>query len=166
MAVGPAEKGHRDLICTNNDSLMLLDSKLQRRGEIAVPQQMLQWIAAADPKGDGQLQWCALAARKLGDNLALGINLKGEMLWSYTLPEGVQPQPIERVVVGKATSDGPGQWLLPGPDGSIHILALDGKLIDRFNYGVALAGLAAVEIDGKPALVVSSANGVEAWRVE
>jgi thiol-disulfide isomerase/thioredoxin len=166
MAVGPAEKGHRDLICVSGDSLVLLDSKLQRRGEILVPQQMLQYIAAADLKGDGQLHWCALAARKLGDNLALGINLNGDVLWNYTLPSGVQPQPIERVVAGKATSDGPGQWLLPGPDGSIHILALDGKLIDRFNYGVALAGLAAVEIDGKPALVVSSANGVEAWRVE
>ena len=167
MAIGPAEKGHRNLICTNSsDSLVLLDSKLQRHGEIVVPQQMLQWIAAADPKGDGQLQWCALAAHKLGDNLALGINLKGETLWSYSLPEGLQPQPIERVVVGRATSDGPAQWLLPGPDGSIHILALDGKLIDRFNYGVALTGLAGVEIDGKPALVVSSANGVEAWRVE
>jgi hypothetical protein len=60
----------------------------------------------------------------------------------------------------------PGQWILPGPDGSIHFIAADGKPLDKFNYGAALQGLATVEIDGRPVLVVASANGVEAWKVE
>ena len=57
------------------------------------------------------------------------------------------------------------QWLLPGSDGSIHVLAADGTPIDRFNYGEQVTGLATVEIDGKPVLLISSANGVEryAW---
>ena len=59
-----------------------------------------------------------------------------------------------------------GQWLLAGCDGSIHVLGADGKLIDKFNYGAEICGLAAVEIDGKPALVVATPGGVEAWRVE
>ena len=58
------------------------------------------------------------------------------------------------------------QWLLPGSDGSIHVLAADGTLIDRFNYGEQVNGLATVEIDGKPVLLISSANGVEALRAE
>jgi hypothetical protein len=64
------------------------------------------------------------------------------------------------------TRDGAGQWLLPGADGSIHILSADGRLFDKFNYGAALQGLATVEINGQPVLVVASANGLEAWRVE
>ena len=54
----------------------------------------------------------------------------------------------------------------PGADGSIHILSGDGKPLDRFNYGAALHGLATTDIDGKPALIVASAEGVEALRVE
>ena len=122
----------------------MLDAKLQSREEIVVPQRLLQWITAADLSGDGQLQWCALTARKLGDNLALGINLKGEELWNYPLPEGVPAQStaIEPIIAGKVTAGGSGQWLLPGADGSIHIVAADGKLVDRFNYGAVLTGLA------------------------
>ena len=87
-------------------------------------------------------------------------------LWTYSLPMGLQPQPIEPIIAGRIARDGPGVWLLPGPDGSIHILASDGRLIDRFNYGSPLQGLATVEIGGRPALLVATAAGLEAWRVE
>jgi hypothetical protein len=69
-------------------------------------------------------------------------------------------------VAGRLASDGPGQWLLPGPDGSIHILGADGALLDKFNYGTAVQGLATTQIDGKPALIVCSAEGVAAWGIE
>jgi hypothetical protein len=59
-----------------------------------------------------------------------------------------------------------GRQALPGPDGSIHILSADGRLFDKFNSGAALQGLATVEINGQPVLVVASPNGLEAWRVE
>ncbi|MGW8257060.1 MAG: hypothetical protein ACWGMZ_06220, partial [Thermoguttaceae bacterium] len=104
-----------------------------------------------------------LVARKAA---ALGLNRKGEELLNYPLPVGVQPQPVEPIVAGNITTHLPGQWLLPGADGSIHIIAADGKLIDSFNYGAALHGLATVEIDGKPVLLISTANGLEAWKVE
>ena len=58
------------------------------------------------------------------------------------------------------------QWLLPGTDGSIHILGADGKLLDSFNYGAELAGLATAELDGNPLLIVSTQDGLEAWKVE
>ena len=107
-------------------------------------------------------------ARKLGDNTVIGIGLngdKGEELWNYALIEGLQPQLVEPIVAGQVTSSGAGQWLLPGPDGSINIVDIDGKLVDQAYYG-ALGGLAAVEIDGKPAIIVASADGVEALGVK
>ena len=79
---------------------------------------------------------------------------------------GIYPQPIEPIIAGRLTRSGPGQWLLPGPDGSIHILSADGRLLDKFNYGEVLQGLATVEINGQPALVVASDKGLEALRAE
>jgi thiol-disulfide isomerase/thioredoxin len=168
MAIGGADpKGRRDLFCTNNNgTLVVLNAEGQRRGEITIPNRMLGWIAAADLRGNGQVLWCGLAAAKFGEDVAVGLSLDGRELWKYPLPQGFQPQPIDRIIVGRITRDGPGQWILPGPDGSIHFVAADGKPWDKFNYGAMLNGLATVEIDGQPALVVSSANGLEAWKVE
>ena len=56
------------------------------------------------------------------------------MLWKYALPSGMQ-QAVESIVVGRLLPGPARQWLLPGSDGSIHVLAADGTLIDRFNYG-------------------------------
>jgi len=168
MAFGnPGVDGRRDLLCTNNSgTIVALDSKGQRQGEISVPNRMIYWIVGADLQGNGQLQWCGLAVPKLGESIALGFNLKGDELWNYTLPIGVQPQPIEPIVAGKITRQGPGQWILPGPDGSINIFDVNGKLIDSFNYGAMLQGLTTAVIDGQPALIISSPNGLEAWKIE
>ena len=87
------------------------------------------------------------------------------MIWKYNLPFGTQ-QPVEPIVIGRLLPGPARQWLLPGSDGSIHVLAADGTLIDHFNYGEQVTGLATVEIDGKPVLLISSANGVEALRTE
>ncbi len=103
--------------------------------------------------------------RKFRDEV-VGFSLQGRVLWTYNkLPEGVPP-PIEPIIAGRVTREDPGQWLLPGPDGSIHILSVEGKLVDKFNYGAALQGLATVDIDGRPALVVATAKGLEAWAVQ
>ena len=55
-------------------------------------------------------------------------------------PMGIPSQPIEPIISGKLTRDGAGQWLLPGPDGSIHVLSADGKPLDKFNYGPCCKG--------------------------
>ena len=143
MAVGgPDRKGHRDLFCTNNSgSLVVLDAEGQRIREISVSNRMLGWVAAADLRGDGQPLWCGLAASQLGENVAIGLSLKGDELWNYRLPEGLPAGPIELIVPGKLTRDGPGVWLLPAPDGSIHIISADGRPLDKFNYGDSPARL-------------------------
>jgi thiol-disulfide isomerase/thioredoxin/outer membrane protein assembly factor BamB len=168
MAIGaPDDKGHRKLYCTNlMGSLVVLDAQGRRQGEVKVLDQMLQWIAAADLRGDGQPLWCAMVSPKLGENLAVGLSPDGKELWRYPLPSGIQPQPIEPIIAGKLTRSGPGQWILPGPDGSIHVVSADGKPWDKFNSGLILQGLATAEIVGQPVLVVSSSNGLEAWKVD
>ena len=46
------------------------------------------------------------------------------------------------------------------------MLAADGSPIDKFNYGVELTGIGTAEFDGRPLLLVSSANELTAWAVE
>ncbi len=104
-------------------------------GDVRLGDRLFFRIADADLRGDGKLLWCGLAATKPGEATAVGFSLAGDELWSYPLPVGVPSQPIEPIITGKVTRDGAGQWLLPGPDGSIHILTADGKLLDKFNYG-------------------------------
>jgi hypothetical protein len=59
-----------------------------------------------------------------------------------------------------------GQWVIGAADGSIHILDIDGALVDCFHYGASPSGLAIARINGRPALIISSDEGVEAWQVE
>ena len=95
---------------------------------------------------------------------AAGGKPAGDVLWSYPLPKGAPRRPIEPIppVILRPSPSGPGQWLLPGPDGSIHVLSADGKPIDQFNDGALLAGLATIEIDGQPVLIVATDKAVEA----
>jgi len=163
----PDAQGQRHLLCTNmNGSLAALDAKGQRQNEVSFAGRPLRWVTGAEFPPDRQRLFCALTGTKLGENIAVGVALDGKELWSYTLPEGVPAQPIEAVVPGRLKMDGTGHWLIGGADGSIHVLSADGKLVDRFNYGTPLCGLATLEITGQPALVVSTPGGIEAWKVQ
>jgi outer membrane lipoprotein-sorting protein len=174
----PDAKGVRELFCTNESGSIAAvaassadpqDKKLLVR-TITVPGEFIEKIAAADLNGDGRLLWCAISHSPDGEIAALGLKFqgdKGEVLWKYPLPKGQLQQPVEPIIAGRVTSGGAGQWILPGCDGSVHVLSADGKLIDRFNYGTVLCGLATTEVDGKPVLLISSqTGGVEASRVE
>ena len=168
MAVGgPGQQGQRRLFCVDtSDRLTVLDATGRLQGYLPLRGRHLRKVAAADLDGDGRLEWCGMSGLKQGENVAIGFDLEGKELWSYTLPEGIHELPIERIIPANLTPGGEGQWLLPGPDGSIHILTAAGKPIDRFNYGKTLAGLASAVIDGKPVLIVASSEGVEALAVE
>ena len=168
MAItNPDADGRRLLLCVNNSgTLVELDAKGQRQGEITVPNRPIGWVTGGDLGDDGRLLWCGLSAVKLGETTAFGFDLDGRELWSYALPVGVPPQPIEQIIPGKIAIPGPGQWILPGADGSINIISAEGKVLDAFNYGAVLQGLATVAVDGRPVLIVASPNGLEAWKVE
>ncbi|MDY0167241.1 MAG: redoxin domain-containing protein [Thermoguttaceae bacterium] len=171
MAVtGSGATGAGRLLCANvTGTLTVLDDQGELLPPITVPERLIGWLVAADLTGDGRDEYCALAAETLGENEAMGLALDGpraRVLWTYRLPDGVSRQPVEPIVPGRLSADGPGCWLLPGPDGSIHILSAEGDLLDKFNYGAAIQGLTTTQIDGTPVLVVCTAEGVAAWAVE
>ncbi|MCA9213611.1 MAG: hypothetical protein KDB27_11125 [Planctomycetales bacterium] len=105
-----------------------------------------------------------------GRLIAIGLNRSLEEQWSYGLPNGVFQSQIRSPLSAKMFSDRTWQWLMAGPDGSVHIVSDDGTFFDAFNSGVSVTGLngyRTVDASGGYAvLVVSSADGVTAWRVE
>ena len=76
-----------------------------------------------------------------GRQFAAGFDQEGNEKWNYELPSGVHEKPIEPVTTARLFGK-QSQWLVAAADGSVHILGADGKLIDKFNYGSALTGLA------------------------
>ena len=163
---GPDAAGKRSLLCLNSrGTIVVLDAEGNRKDEIVVGSRPVQLLVGADLTGDGQPEFCGMSSKQLGVYVAVGLDLRGKELWTYDLPPGHPALPIEQIVPGRVQTAPGGQWLLPAADGSIHILRPDGQLIDRFNYGLALSGLATAELAGRPVLLVASGQGVEALEV-
>jgi peroxiredoxin len=165
----PDAQGRRSILSayqSESGAVAVLDAKGDRQGEIRVPDWPIGSIVAADLRGDGRPLWSALSVNPEGQTVILGLTLEGDVLWTYPLPAGRPRQPIEPIIPGRITANGPGQWILPGCDGSIHFVAADGKPIDHFNYGAIVGGLATILVDGKPVLLIASENGLEALRIE
>jgi outer membrane protein assembly factor BamB len=132
---------------------------------ISLEGRFLRWVVAADLDQDGHTEYCAIASTKIGVEAAVGLSPTGEVLWTYDLPVGAQPNAaLEMVAAGPLTGRS-GQWVLAGADGSVHILSADGKLLDQFHMGAAIGGLAVATINGRGALVVATDKGIDAWHV-
>lgn len=163
----PNEADARTLLCVNSrGTLVPVDGQGEQGTDIRINNRALTNLVIADLDGDGTSEWCALAAdpNRLGTFVAVGVSPQGEELWSYDLPEGLHKYLIERIVPGQL-APGDGGWLLPAADGSIHILTKGGQVVDRFNYGEALTGLALTSIDDNPVLLVSTPDGLVAWQL-
>jgi thiol-disulfide isomerase/thioredoxin len=158
--------GRTSLLCTSGGNLLLLDAKGEKQDQISVGRRELHAVVVAEIEKGSPAKICVLAATDFGVYSLVGVDPQKGETWSYDLPKGVNQRPIEPIVAGRLATNGPGQWLAPAADGSIHILGADGKLLDSFCYGETLAGLATVEIGGRPAILVASPKGVEALQVD
>ncbi|MEX0712201.1 MAG: TlpA disulfide reductase family protein [Pirellulales bacterium] len=165
---GPDADGRRRVLAAHiQGSLLPIDFDGLPGQAIQVPNRFLRSIYAADLDGDGQVELSAIAFTGPGHEQLIGLSQAGSELWSYPLPEGVQPNPaLEMLTWGRLSEGEPACWVVAGPDGSIHFLTAHGTLIDRFNYGSVINGLALAPLDGQPALIVSTAGRVEVWRIE
>lgn len=162
----PDSQGKRSVLATNaRGSLLTVDSQGKSVSEVFVPETAIQCLVAADLDGNAPQELCGISVQAVGVCDVVGFNLKGERLWNYSLPKGVLTRPVDLIVPGRLKSSGPGQWLVPAADGSIHVIGADGKPIDHFQYGAELHGLATAQLNGQPVLLVSSAGKLEAFAV-
>lgn len=164
--------GTKLLAATAQGTLVPLDRQGKETKPLEAGKRFVQLVFTADFNGDGTSEICAIGPSTTpdqaqpGTNAAIGLDAAGEVLWQYDLPPGVPANgALEYVTSGKLLSDD-GQWVIAGPDGSIHILSADGKLIDRFNSGLALSGLAVAQLNGQAALILAGPDGIEARTFE
>jgi thiol-disulfide isomerase/thioredoxin len=166
IAVINGESDQRKAVCTHaGGSLVTFDAQGKSVGEWRIPNRLLHTIVSANVAPGKPMTLCGLSATDVGLTTAIGVDLEGKETWNYPLPDGVHSRPIETVVAGRLNA-GELSWLFPGVDGSVHILDAGGKLIDKFNTGETLTGLAAGIIEGQPALLISTVNGLTGYRVE
>jgi outer membrane lipoprotein-sorting protein len=163
----PNEAGQREALCySTRGTLLPVNAKGEAGTEIRVADRTLTNLAGEDVNGDGKIEICALAidTKNLGHFTALGLDEAGTELWSYELPPGNHGYVVDRIVPARLGAND-GGWLLPGADGSIQLLTVEGELVDRFNYGAALTGLGMAQFDGVPVLLVSTPDSFTAWKL-
>ncbi len=160
------------LATTALGNIVPIDAQGHEHKPLPAGKRFIQLVYTADLDGDGASEICAIGPKQQasgmrpGDNAAFGLSPSGDVLWQYDLPPGVPSNgALEYVAAGNLVGDD-GQWVMAGPDGSIHILSADGRLVDRFNSGLSLAGLAVAQLNGRSTLILASTEGVEAKRLE
>lgn len=163
----PDANQHRLLLCANGrDRVFAGDYYGKALEGLPAPNRAIHWIVAADLLSDSTSQLCALSTTKVGQTIAVGLDPRQGEMWHYDLPKGVIQMPIEPLVPGRVKAGEPGVWLLPAADGSVHMLTAEGNLLDKFNSGETLTGLASAVVDGAPVLIISSTTGVTAWDIK
>ncbi len=161
----------RKLLCVHEPGkLTPIDQQGNGGAETAIGQRAVRWLLSARLEGDADA-FAALAYVAQDENktqvtdAVMGVDLAaGKDLWTYPLPTGQQPW-LEQLAAGRVVG-GQRHWIAASADGSLHFVAADGKPLDRFNVGAAVTGFAAVEIDGKPHLVIAAGDKLRAWLVE
>lgn len=168
---GPDRRGQRQLLVAEG-LILPIDAEGNDWPEIASDDLFVRLVFTADLDGDGSAEWCTIAMEwldsgKLGPTLAVGFSPNGDERWRYALPDGEHQHPaFEMVTGGDLLGVGLGQWVIAAADGSIHVLTGDGGLVDRFNYGAAPSGMAIAYLEGRPTLLISTDQAVEAWQFE
>lgn len=160
--------GRKSILVTNtgNGGAVELSLSGERLREVIVPGRTITWLAAADLDGDGQSELCGLDVTDYGQIEAFGFDLEGRELWKYRLPRGMAEYPVEQITWGPLEGGSEQQWVLAAADGSVHVIDKSGTLVDRFNSGKTLSGVAAGRKDGKSVIIMAHPTGVEAWSWE
>jgi hypothetical protein len=114
-----------------------LDHEGQKTQAITVGGRFLKHVTSADLDGDGQPDYCGVAAAAetndviVGFQVDAGFPLDGTELWQHPLAAGIHPTPIEMVTTSRRLPGDPAQWIVAGPDGAILVITADGQLADH-----------------------------------
>jgi len=165
LAVTAEGSQHGLLAADGRGMLVPIDDSGKDGSPLSLPGRFLRWMLLSDLNGDGHTECCAIASTKVGVEAAVGLSPKGDLLWSYDLPVGAQSNAALEMIAAGRLHGNTGNWVLAGADGSIHILAADGKPLDVFHVGDAISGLAVTTINGHGVLVVATDKGIDAWRI-
>lgn len=169
LAVTHPDTNGKQLVLAANDRgvLVHLNDKGDVVGQTRVGDKFIRAVYCEDLDQDGASEMLVLTGPNGDVSEFVGLAAGGQELWNYKMPDGVSPvASVEFVTTGQLTADGPLNWVFTGADGSIHIVQADGTLVDKFNFGQSIRGLACEMIDGVPTLIISTEKQVQAIKLE
>jgi hypothetical protein len=164
LALAPPDGANWRKVWALNEkgTILPIDPQGKSAPELETPGRFLISLAEA---ADNPQRYAALAISSPGTQTAVGLDAHARETWHYRLPAGVHRKPIEPIASGPVVAGRANYWLLAGPDGTVHLLSSDGDVLDQFAVGSELTGIAAAQLQGEPAILVSTPQGVTAWRV-
>ncbi len=119
-ASNPNADKKRSLLCTTSQGTVLsFDSEGKAAAPWRIPNESM--IAIFGPS-TGSAPWLAYLLSPQGKNVAIGLSQEGQVRWTHQLPEGTPQRPVESFITTPITNPGVNDWLLVGPDGSMHLL--------------------------------------------
>ena len=134
--------------------------------ELRTPGEAIYHLATQKNPHRKPPSYCGLAYDLEAGHVAIGMDSNLQEKWRIRLPGGMHQGPIQ--LVRSATASLLGEqswWIIPGADGSIWFISEDGTFRDSFQFGMALRGLELTSWNNDTVLLVSTANGVSAWKL-
>jgi outer membrane lipoprotein-sorting protein/peroxiredoxin len=168
LAGGPFGDEDRGLLCVTGDGRILPLSPAGRAGtSFAAGAWRLRSLATGPVAPDGHWAAIGVAGTGVGHNVALGIEDHGQVAWELPLADGVQREAtLEPIAWADLLGTPRRQWLIAAPDGAVTVAWADGRVVDTYRHGAALAGLGGYRHGGDGFIVIATRTTLEAFRME
>jgi outer membrane lipoprotein-sorting protein len=142
---------------------LFLNDRGQAATDAPQPPERIHHLFASHSGSNAAL--CGLSYGADGQRLVVGLDRSLQGTWRYRLPAGTFSTQVSFVTAAEILGYGQYDWLIAGPDGSVHIISGDGRFTDKFQTGEVLRGLAGGRQGDAGILVVSTQKGICAWSV-
>ncbi len=163
VATPPNDLGWRKLIASGDRGVLYRINQYGLQDpKIEIPGRQIHRLAANKIPALATA-YCGVSYQDDGRLLAVGLDAELAEVWNYKLPVGQFNNQIEYVTSGRVRDDEQGEWIIAGPDGSVHIISDDGEFSDAFATGELLTGLAFVKLGDQRVILTSSKGKVTAW---
>ena len=172
--VGVAYSGKSPTIITMNvlaesSELVELDVQGRIKRPIALKKEgnQIGWFAVDDLEGNGNSRICVIVpdSQERGNMHIAEMDMSGNQLWEYPFPGAHHAVPVEQIIATDVVGDSTKEWILASPDGVLHILDYQGKLLDRYAHGKTVTGFTGATFGGKKHLLVSDPETITAYEV-
>jgi hypothetical protein len=135
--------------------------------EVAIGRRAIHQVFTVPPstvRGRGPA-CCAVSYTADQQPVAIGLNGQLRELWNYRLPAGTYQHLVESPQAGRLFAGDSWQWILAGPDGSVHVISADGGFFDSLNLGSHIRGIVGGEFGDRRALVVAAGEEITAFEI-
>ena len=114
----------------------------------------------------GRVLICVVGTNQQGHWTAIGLNDSLQQIWSTPIGSQRFDKQVESIAFGQTERSKSGFWAIAGVDGSIKLIRDDGKLVDNWNTGQPINGIALVPKGKRHMMVLSTEGNVQAWAID